>query len=356
MKLRTFLFFSVLFTVNALFAGKHKDLDKGIYARFVTSKGEIICQLDYQRVPMTVANFVGLAEGKFKVFDSIKIKKPLYDGLIFHRVIDNFMIQGGDPLGTGMGNPGYKFFDETDPELKHTGPGILSMANSGPNTNGSQFFITHVATPWLDGKHTVFGHVVKGQEVVDAIEQGDTMKQVEIIRIGWKAKRFKASKVFEKEYEKRKAEIEAAEAEHKRILGMSQDEYKDYMFDEVKKDFPDAQMTPSGLVYVVEKEGSSLRANDRDTLSVHYTGTMRKSGEKFDSSLDRGAPMVFQYKVNPMIPGFVEGMQLVGEGGKVRIFIPYFLAYGTRGRAPVIPPYTDLVFEIEMVDIGPAQP
>lgn len=135
-------------------------------ATIETTKGDIVVELYEQRVPKTVANFVGLVE------------KGFYDGLKFHRVIDNFMIQTGCPQGTGTGGPGYTFEDEFHPELRHTGPGILSMANAGPNTNGSQFFITHVACPWLDRKHAVFGKVQSGQDVVDRIAQGDTMTKI----------------------------------------------------------------------------------------------------------------------------------------------------------------------------------
>ena len=185
-------------------ADADKKLADGVYAEFDTAKGKILVQLEYEKVPLTVANFVGLAEG---TKDYAKEPggtpkaqgKAFYDGLIFHRVIPDFMIQGGCPQGSGMGGPGYRFRDEFDPSLKHTGPGILSMANAGPGTNGSQFFITHKATPWLDGKHSVFGHVVEGQDVVDKIAKGDSLKSIKILRIGDKAKQFKGDQAdFEK--------------------------------------------------------------------------------------------------------------------------------------------------------------
>ena len=174
---------------------KTTKLEDGMYAEMTTSKGVIILQLEFEKTPLTVANFVGLAEGAIEN-TAKKVGVPFYDSLKFHRVIKDFMIQGGDPLGNGSGGPGYKFKDEIVPELKHTGPGIFSMANAGPKTNGSQFFITHKATPWLDGRHTVFGHVIQGQDVVDAIVQGDIIVSVKIIRKGKPAKKFDAVKTF----------------------------------------------------------------------------------------------------------------------------------------------------------------
>lgn len=175
---------------------KKPKLEKGLYAEIQTSKGNILIRLEFEKTPLTVANFVGLAEGKIK--NTAKADGvPYYDGLKFHRVIANFMIQGGDPLGNGTGGPGYAFKDEFVPEFRFTGPGILAMANAGPGTNGSQFFITHKETPWLNDRHTIFGHLVSGQDVVNAIQQDDTIVKVKIIRKGKPAKKFKADKVFE---------------------------------------------------------------------------------------------------------------------------------------------------------------
>jgi peptidyl-prolyl cis-trans isomerase A (cyclophilin A) len=347
------LLFTLLFLPFAasLFAQNAVEIADGIYARFVTNKGIIVCQLEYQKTPMTVGNFVGLAEGNFKVGDK-SFATPFFDGLIFHRVIANFMIQGGDPQGTGAGDPGYKFYDEIDPTLKHVGPGILSMANSGPNTNGSQFFITHKETPWLDGKHTVFGHVVSGQEVVDAIAQNDTMRKVEIIRVGTDAINWNAQAAFDQVYLAKKAAEAQEQAELAQIAAMSQEDYKAYMLQEVLSQYPDAKQSATGLVYVILNNGEGGEVKEGNKVSLHYTGTFRRGGKKFDSSVDRNAPLDFQYKVQRMIPGFEEGITLIKEGGKILLFIPYYNAYGKQGRPGSIPPYADLVFEIELLKVN----
>jgi cyclophilin family peptidyl-prolyl cis-trans isomerase len=326
---------------------------EGIYAEFNTSKGKIICLLEHKKTPLTVANFVGLAEGNITV-NGISKNKPFYDGLKFHRVIKDFMIQGGCPLGNGSGDPGYKFEDEIVEDLRHSGPGILSMANSGPNTNGSQFFITHKETPWLDGKHTVFGHVVEGQTVVDAIEQNDVINSIKIIRVGEDAKNWSAQRTFDGVNEAKLAEIARLKMEEEK----KRKEYISNFYDQVKKKEKKARLSPSGLVYVVKKKGkdvTNLGAKKGSKVSLHYTGSLFSDGTKFDSSKDRKEPFIFNYIETPLIPGFTEGIALVGPKGKVKLYIPYFLAYGERS-AGKIPANSDLVFDLEILSIDAPQP
>ena len=351
---------SMVFVVSG--QEKKEKLAKGLYAEIVTDKGIILLELADEKAPLTVANFVGLAEGKLKVFDTIEHTKPYYNGVKFHRVIANFMIQGGDPTGTGSGGPGYKFFDEADNGLMHTGPGILSMANAGPATNGSQFFITHVATPHLNGKHTVFGKVISGQDVVDAIAQGDVMNEVNIIRKGFKCKfSYKPSKVFKAEYA-RLAELAKIEEERRVKLRALDNvrlaeckardipEYKAYFYEMIKKDHPNVLQTESGLVYEILEDGTGEHPEKGDGIALHYTGT-HVYGDKFDSSVDRNAPLNFDYLVMGLIPGFNEGVGLSKEGMKITLYIPYYLAYGPQGRMPTIPPYSDLIFELDILEV-----
>ncbi len=340
------------------------DLKDGMYVAFYTNRGLILAELEYQKTPMTVANFVGLTEGKFKSGDKA-FTKPYYDGLKFHRVIKKFMIQGGDPAGNGSGGPGYSFYDETRSDLKHSGPGILSMANSDPQTkaaysndgktNGSQFFITHVATPHLDGKHTVFGHVILGQAVVDSIKQNDVMDSVRIVRKGADAKKWDATKVFMEKNQAISAEkdkIAAAEkARIEQASKMTTAEYSAWLLKEIQKTYPNAQQTASGLIYVMEKVGTGAAPQTDGQVSTHYTGTFL-NGTKFDASYDRNQPLDFKHNVGQMIKGYDEAVSLMRVGGRGRFIIPYYNAYGTAARGP-IPPYSDLVFVIDLLKAEP---
>ncbi len=315
-----------------------ENLPDGLYARMITSKGEILLWLEFEKTPMTVANFVGLSEGALGPAGQGGRRKPFYDGLTFHRVIADFMIQGGDPTGTGSGGPGYKFPDEFVFELRHSGPGILSMANSGPGTNGSQFFITHKGTPWLDGKHTVFGHVVQGQDVVNAIRQGDRIERVEIVRVGAKAKAFTVTQ------ESFNALVADAPERARRMA----EERKKRDSETVAKRWPDAVVTASGLRYIVLKKGTGSGSPIMGTqVTVNYVGQLL-DGTTFDSSIDRGKPAVF--KVGQVIPGWNEALMAMKKGEKRLLIIPPALGYGTKGYPGVIPPDSWLVFEVELID------
>ena len=325
-------------------AVKKMKLDKGMYAVMSTNKGDILLNLEFTKTPMTVANFVGLSEGSF-TNGEIKINKPFYDGLVFHRVINNFMIQGGDPDGNGQGGPGYKFYDEVETDLKHDSSGVLSMANAGPGTNGSQFFITHKKTPWLDGKHTVFGRVVTGQDVVNKIEQNDTIKKVTIYRIGKAAKKFDATAVFKTNYDIIKAKNRVLDS--LRALPLEA-RVKNFQMEMLKK-YPKAVSLESGLMYVVDKKGDGKTPGVGTNVTVHYTGYLT-NGNKFDSSLDRDKPFTFQCGQGRVIKGWDEGVALMSKGSKVKLIIPYWLGYGTRGTGP-IPPYANLIFDVELLEL-----
>lgn len=309
-------------------------MNNGLYAKFNTSKGSILVNLEYKKTPGTVGNFVALAEGNLE--NSAKPQgTPYYNGLNFHRVIADFMIQGGCPLGTGTGSPGYSFDDEFHADLKHDGPGVLSMANSGPASNGSQFFITHVATPWLDNKHTVFGNVVEGQDVVDAIAQGDKIESLEIVRVGEEAEKFNAVEAF-RVFEGTRAEREAkAKAEAKAAM------------DKIAAGYDE---TPSGLRYKILQEGNGKRASKGAMVSVHYKGQL-VNGQVFDSSYQRKQPIDFTIGVGQVIPGWDEGIMLLKVGDKARLVIPSDLAYGSRGAGGVIPPDATLIFDVELMNV-----
>lgn len=368
-----------------------EDEQKGIFAQINTTKGTIVLELDFKKTPITVANFISLAEGKnTQVKEALK-GKPYYDGLKFHRVISNFMIQGGCPDGNGSGDPGYKFVDEFT-DLTHDGAGILSMANSGPGTNGSQFFITHNETPWLDGKHTVFGRVISGQDVVNAIAQNDVINSVVIVRNGKEAKKFKAEKVFKAYFENKEAndkiQLEKNEATKKAIAEIAAEKQKKQAeLEEEKRKNIEAQLvtikadkvaslqalkatatkSPSGLQYVITKKGDGKKPTEGTDVFIHYAGYF-EDGSLFDSSYETisklyvkfdqnradqngYAPFPFKYgNKGGLIPGFLEGVHLMSYGDKMTLFIPSNLGYGESGAGGVIPPNANLIFELELIN------
>jgi len=329
----------LLFTLTGENLMAQNTLKDGLYAKFVTSKGDITCQLEFKKTPITVANFVGLAEGTKELGGgSGKSGVRFYDDLNFHRVIDNFMIQGGCPLGTGTGGPGYTFPDEFDPSLKHNSPGILSMANSGPATNGSQFFITHVPTPHLDGKHTVFGHVVEGQDVVNAIQQNDKLKTIEIIRVGADAEAFKSDQAAFDEL----IATQDGRSKEKELIAMEES------MEQIKGQWPDAITTDSGLKYVVVAEGEGDTPASGASVKVHYTGKLL-DGTKFDSSYDRNSPIDFPVGQGRVIKGWDEAILTMKKGEKRVLIIPPSLGYGEQGAGGVIPPNATLVFDVELI-------
>ncbi len=312
-----------------------ENLENGIYARITTEKGNILLSLTYKKTPMTVTNFIGLAEGSLNHDNP---EEPFYDGLNFHRVIADFMVQGGCPKGTGTGGPGYSFPDEFDDSLKHVGPGVLSMANSGPNTNGSQFFITHVATPWLNNKHTVFGNVVEGMDIVNSIEQGDRINKIEIIRKGSEAEAFTVTQDI---FTKRVSES----------MSVAQDKIKNgqkNMMKDIENRWPAAVVSSTGLRYVVNQAGNgAVSPKMGQTVTVHYTGSLL-NGQVFDSSVKRGEPA--QFAIGQVIEGWNEALQQMTKGEKRTLIIPPQLGYGERGYPGVIPPNSFLIFEVELID------
>ncbi|WP_066217634.1 peptidylprolyl isomerase [Formosa haliotis] len=350
---------------------KYPDLPDGLYAEIITTKGTMLANLEYKKAPVTVANFVTLAEGTNTMVDSMYRGKKYFDGIIFHRVIDGFMIQTGDPTGSGMGGPGYKFADEFSEDLKHDKPGILSMANAGPNGNGSQFFITEVETPNLDNRHSVFGELVSGLEVQDSISNVErdandkpledvAIETINIIRKGKDAKDFDASAVFlnsfaeiERKKEEAKAQLEKAKAdfieENKALDG------------EVKK-------LDTGVVMIFTERGDGTKPTVADHVLINYAGYF-ENGELFDTCIKEVAEKYGKYNEQRdaqggykpfamiyneragLVPGFREAMLNMNLGDKARVFIPSYLAYGERGAPPVIKPNTNLIFDLEIVGL-----
>lgn len=326
-----------LLSITSIFAHPYTEnnlKEDGIYAVIETDKGDILLRLEYEKCPLTVCNFVGLATGVLRATNG----KPFYDGLTFHRVVQNFVIQGGDPNGNGTGGPGYSFPDEFDSSLRHDRPGVLSMANSGADTNGSQFFITHVATPHLDDRHTVFGHVVEGQDIVNAIAVGDKMNKIDIIRKGEKAKNFEVSDNSFNTYkntllENRKRNIQQKRQEERRMAQAM---------------FKNAKTTPSGLMYITTRDGvGSSHPKFGGRVTVNYEGRLL-DGTVFDSSYERGQSATF--RVGQVIQGWNEMLLQMRKGEKRTVVIPPSLAYGDQGVSGVIYPWSYLVFDIELID------
>ena len=309
-------------------------MQDGLYAKINTEKGQILLNLEFEKTPGTVGNFVALAEGNLEN-SAIPQGTPYYNGLKFHRVIPDFMIQGGDPQGSGAGGPGYKFDDEIHPDLKHDAPGVLSMANAGPGTNGSQFFITHVETPWLDGKHTVFGKVVEGQKVVNQVSQGDTIQSVEILRQGEAATDFNAIEAFRSFNGAKQEREELAKKEAEQNLASLSEGF---------------EKTKSGLRYQIINKGSGDQAENGKVVSVHYKGSL-PDGTVFDSSYKRNQPIDFPLGQGQVIQGWDEGISLLQVGDKARFVIPPHLGYGSQGAGGVIPPNAILIFDVELMGV-----
>lgn len=371
----------VLIATTSCQEKKYPDLGDGLYAEFVTSKGTMVAKLFYDKVPVTVANFVALAEGtQPKLPDSLK-GKPFYNGTTFHRVIDQFMIQGGDRTGTGSGNFGYKFADEFDVSLIHDKPGILSMANAGPNTNGTQFFITEVPTGFLDYRHAIFGELVLGLDIQDTIsnvktiqprrldkpEQDVILKEVNIIRKGKEAKAFDAVKVFTegepKLLEKQEEFKKAKEQLEKDKVKAAADKFL-----EKNKEYPGEVKTfDTGLVMLYSPTEGSVKPKPTDRVLIQCAGffedgrlfwtnikSVAQENNQFNENAEaQGAYEPFAMPYNntaTLVPGFREAMLNMNIGDKAKVFIPSFLGYGPRGNGPV-PPDTNLVFDIELVGI-----
>lgn len=396
-------FVVLLVLANISCQERYPDLKDGLYAEFVTSKDTMVAELFFDKTPATVANFVALAEGTHPLVKEEYKDKPFYDGIIFHRVMKNFMIQAGDPTGTGSGDVGYKFEDEFRADLKHDKPGILSMANTGPmGTNGSQFFITEKETPWLDsydengdikdcenprvGCHTVFGQLVKGIEVQNAIsevkvgagskpEEDVVILHVNIIRKGAAAKKFDAPKVFNEELPKIKerraqAKIEAEiKAEKDQEAAKAKVEISKAEFLKKSEELKGRKIeSPTGMAMVFMHEGKGEKPTTAQRVNIECSGyledgelfwttskSVAEKNGKYDERQDKGGGYkAFDMQYNEtatLIAGFKEAMLNMKIGDKARVFIPYYLGYGENGNPPVIPPSANLIFDIELVSI-----
>ena len=359
-------------------SAKYPNLKDGLYADIQTNHGDMLAELYYKATPGTVANFVSLAEGtNTYVADSLK-GKHYYDGTKSHRVIKNFMLQAGDRTATGMGDPGYKFADEFVDTLTFTKKGQLAMANSGPATNGSQFFITEVATDWLNFRHTIFGQVIQGEDVISKITDEQTskedsrpknpviIKKIEIIRVGKDAQKWDAPKVFDAFMKEQNAKAQKLESQKEKNLAQKEKNLALMAEQEAK-----AVAQPSGIKILKLKEGNGVKPQIGSNVLVNYADFLRATGDLFDTNIAEIAKendaydaaraadpqygyIPYAWKYSPeegLIAGFKEALLSMKVGDRVRVFIPSALAYGKEGFGNgVIPPDADLVFEIEIVD------
>ncbi|MCK5442395.1 MAG: peptidylprolyl isomerase [Maribacter sp.] len=381
MKKTYLLLLTITLALASCKSSKHPDLGDGVFADIKTSKGDIIIKLEHIKTPITVASFVSLAEGD-SPFVSEQFKgKKYFDGLIFHRVMKDFMIQGGDPTGTGTGSPGYKFKDEFNDSLTHHKAGILSMANSGPVTNGSQFFITHKETPFLNGRHTVFGEVFKGLDVLDSIANVATsqapqkdkpvvdvvMNTVEIIRNGKEARKFNAVQIMT-DYFAGEEERQAALEKEKKVRQEAFEKMLPEFIADLEETKKKAKELPSGLKILSLVEGTGEQPKIGQKVSVFYAGYLEdgnlfdsnnediaKKFNKYDERRKQGGgygPMPMPYSPDAgMIAGFKEGILTMKVGDKARLFIPPHLGYGEQGGGP-IPPNATLIFDVEITGIA----
>lgn len=360
------LFAMALAGAAAMGCGSTAQVKKdGLYADIQTNKGNMLIELYYKATPVTVANFVSLAEGQNPYVSEDMKNKPYYDGTVFHRVIKDFMIQGGDRTATGAGSPGYSFKDEIVDTLRFTQKGQLAMANAGPKTNGSQFFITQVPTKWLNGRHTIFGQVIDGIAIIDSIAnvktggadkplQDVTINKIAIIRNGKEAKAFDAVKIFSSD---RQAEIKAKEEQEAKL--------KTFLL-ELQSDEAKAQAQPSGIKILQLQKGSDEKPKMGAEVKVFYAGYLKSSGQIFDTNIAQIAqkhgifsqdrangggyepfPMEYSQEAQ-LIAGFRDALLSMNYGDKVRVFIPAHQGYGERGAGGVIPPNADLVFDLEI--------
>jgi cyclophilin family peptidyl-prolyl cis-trans isomerase len=362
--------FAILVATLALGScqSKYPDLDNGVYAEFITNKGTFVAKLYNEATPLTTANFVSLAEGKNSMVDSTLAGKKYFNGLTFHRVIKDFMIQGGDPKGDGTGSPGYTFPDEFVDSLTHKSKGILSMANSGPATNGSQFFITLKETPWLDGKHTVFGEIVMGQEVVDSIGsvevQKPSNKPVDAVTIN-EVNIINKGNVKVAAFEDAMAELEKEKKEKEERIAKVGAETLKYLLEQKEN----AETLESGLQIVTIEKGDGGKPDEGSAVTMNYAGYLAEDGKLFDSNIQEKeekyemlnpqklaqnaytpAPTKYGPDAN-LVPGFKEALLTMNVGDKIIAYIPSHLGWGPRGAGNVIPPNADVIFEIELVEV-----